>query len=144
MTEGYSPRAKFSVTRRVHPKATFGTLRGFASQPSLGVEENETPAAVRPGLSLVVVVPAGAVAAPPQITVPGHVIAEASGPTGADVSYTVTATNAAGKPANVSCTPPGAAATGTLTVTAHFPLGDTTVTCTVGENGTVTRRRLSP
>jgi hypothetical protein len=89
------------------------------------------------GFLLIVLVPAGAVAAPPQITVPGHVVAEAQGPTGADVSYTVTATNAAGKPANVSCTPPGVAAAGTLTVTAHFPLGDTTVTCTVGDNGTV-------
>ena len=89
------------------------------------------------GSLLVVLVPAGAVAAPPQITVPGHVIAEASGPTGADVSHTVTATNAVGKPATVPSTPPGAGANGTLTVTAHFPPGDMTVTCTVGENGTV-------
>ena len=82
--------------------------------------------------------PAAAVEAAPGLTVPGPITAEAQDASGADVTYTVTATNPAGKPVTVSCAPPGATAAGTLTATVHFPLGVTTVTCSViDETGAV-------
>src|SRR5690606_29774981 len=65
---------------------------------------------------------------PPQISVPdAPVVAEATGPQGAEVRYTATATNATGAPVDVTCIP----GSGTI-----FPLGTTTVECTaVDSNG---------
>jgi hypothetical protein len=57
---------------------------------------------------------------PPQITVPADVTAEATGPTGAPVSYSASATDDVAV-ATFSCTP----ASGST-----FPLGTTTVNCT--------------
>ncbi len=88
--------------------------------------------------AFLLLVPAAAVQAAPQLTVPGPITAEAQDASGADVTYTVTATNPAGKPVTVSCAPPGSTAVGTLTATVHFPLGVTTVTCSViDETGAV-------
>jgi hypothetical protein len=88
--------------------------------------------------SLLLLFPAAAVQAAPQLAVPGPITAEAQDASGADVTYTVTATNPAGKPVTVSCTPPGTTAAGTLTATVHFHLGDTTVTCSaIDEAGAV-------
>jgi hypothetical protein len=83
------------------------------------------------GCSLLLLFPAAAVQAAPQLIVPVPITAEAQDASGADVTYTVTATNPTDKPVTVSCTPPGMTAAGTLTATVHFPLGDTTVTCSV-------------
>ena len=65
---------------------------------------------------------------PPEISVPDDpVVAEATGPQGAQVQYAVTATNATGAPIDVACIP------STNTV---FALGTTTVECTaVDSNG---------
>ncbi|HST25336.1 MAG TPA: HYR domain-containing protein, partial [Gaiellaceae bacterium] len=57
---------------------------------------------------------------PPTITVPGNLVAEATGPLGAAVSYTVTATDAADGTDPVACS----AASGST-----FRLGHTTVSC---------------
>lgn len=82
--------------------------------------------------------PAAAVQAAPQLTLPGPITAEAQDASGADVTYTVTATNPRDKPLTVSCAPPGGTAAGTFTATVHFPLGVTTVTCNViDETGAV-------
>ncbi|CAN5338019.1 hypothetical protein BH18ACT12_BH18ACT12_04660 [soil metagenome] len=88
--------------------------------------------------SFLLLFPAAAVQAAPQLTVPGPITAEAQDASGADVTYTVTASNPAGKPVTVSCAPPGAMAAGTFTATVHFPLGVATVTCSViDETGAV-------
>ena len=59
---------------------------------------------------------------PPEIAVPDEpVVEEATGPQGAEVEYTVTATNATGAPVDVTCNP----TSGTV-----FALGTTTVECT--------------
>jgi HYR domain-containing protein/beta-propeller repeat-containing protein len=59
--------------------------------------------------------------APPQLVLPGPITAEATGPNGATVTYSVTATDDFDPNPSVSCLP----ATGTV-----FPLGSTTVNCT--------------
>jgi hypothetical protein len=85
-------------------------------------------------VAALLVVAAGVAA--PTLTLPGTIVAEADGPTGADVTYSVSASNPQGKPLDVSCDGPGGSgANGTLTVTARFPLGATTVTCTAGDEG---------
>ena len=58
---------------------------------------------------------------PPVVTVPGPIVAEATGPAGAAVSFTATATDAQDGPLTPTCT----SASG-----ATFSLGTTTVTCT--------------
>ncbi|MGE0690277.1 MAG: HYR domain-containing protein, partial [Candidatus Nitrosocosmicus sp.] len=65
---------------------------------------------------------------PPQITLPSEpVIAEATGPNGAQVSYDVTAKNATGAPVEVICSP----SSGSI-----FGLGNTRVECrAVDSNG---------
>jgi hypothetical protein len=81
------------------------------------------------------VVVAASIAAP-TLSLPGTIVAEADGPSGAEVTYTVSASNPRGKALDVSCDGPGGSeGDGTLTVTARFPLGSTTVTCTVADDG---------
>ena len=71
-------------------------------------------------------------AAAPTLTLPGTIVAEAQHASGADVTYTASATNPQGKPLDLQCDGPGGGqGKGSLTVTARFPLGDTTVTCSV-------------
>jgi Tol biopolymer transport system component len=62
---------------------------------------------------------------PPALTVPQGVTADASGPTGAVVSFTATATDNADQSPSVSCTP---------AANSVFPIGDTTVSCTAKDN----------
>jgi HYR domain len=77
---------------------------------------------------------AAAGAAALTLSLPGTITAEADGPTGADVTYTASASNPQSKPVGVSCDGPGGgSANGSLIVTARFPLGTTTVTCTAGD-----------
>jgi hypothetical protein len=67
---------------------------------------------------------------PPSITTPEQVVAEATGPGGAIVDYSVTATSSISGPIPVACSP----ASGSL-----FPLGSTNVHCTASDaNGTAT------
>jgi hypothetical protein len=63
--------------------------------------------------------------APPSITVPGSITAEATGPDGATVTYAASAVASDGSQVPISCTPHS----GSL-----FPLGSTTVTCTAADN----------
>lgn len=58
--------------------------------------------------------------APPSLNLPSDITAEATGPGGAAISYTATATDLVDGPVPVSCTP---ASSGT------FPVGTTTVSC---------------
>ena len=76
---------------------------------------------------------AAAVTAAPTLTVPeSPIVKEAESPSGAVVTYTVTAENPKGKPLPVSCGGPGGGTgEGTLTVTGTFGIGTTTVTCSV-------------
>jgi hypothetical protein len=71
----------------------------------------------------------------PPIHVPGNITAPATSTSGASVSYQAKAQD----PANVvSCDGPGgSSATGTLNVTATFPIGVTTVNCTVTDPSSV-------
>jgi uncharacterized delta-60 repeat protein len=67
---------------------------------------------------------------PPVLTVPASVMADATGPTGATVSFVVSATDDEDLSPAVLCAPPS----GSL-----FPIGDTTVSCTATDdagNGT--------
>jgi HYR domain-containing protein len=68
------------------------------------------------------------------VTAPGP--QEATGPTGADVTYDVSATDPETGDFEVTCNPPGETGTGTFSVTAHFGLGSTTVTCTAADGTT--------
>src|SRR5262249_50118304 len=61
---------------------------------------------------------------PPVITVPANINAEATGPGGAVVPYTVTFTDPGGAIASSGCVPPPAST---------FPLGTTTVTCSAAD-----------
>ncbi len=68
---------------------------------------------------------ASAAKAAPALGVPtGGVAAEATGPTGASVNFTVTAVDGANAPITASCSP----ASGS-----RFPIGTTTVTCTASD-----------
>jgi hypothetical protein len=59
--------------------------------------------------------------APPAVTVPANITAEATGPKGAQVTYLASASDAQGGSLTPKCTPASGAT---------FPLGATTVTCT--------------
>lgn len=72
------------------------------------------------GLAALLVLAAGAPAAPPVLTLPGDLTAEAQGAGGAVVTFAATATNTGGNPVAVTCAP----AAGST-----FPLGATVVTC---------------
>ncbi|HEV8386395.1 MAG TPA: HYR domain-containing protein [Nitrososphaera sp.] len=64
---------------------------------------------------------------PPELTVPSDMIEEATGPSGAAVAYVVTATDAEDNPdPTPSCLP---------TSGSTFPLGTTTVNCSVTDSG---------
>jgi hypothetical protein len=85
--------------------------------------------------SVALVLAAGGVAGG-SLTLPGDIVAEATGPDGAIVTYTASAANPAGKPRTVTCDgPEGVKAAGTWTVTATFPLGETVVTCQATSGG---------
>jgi hypothetical protein len=58
---------------------------------------------------------------PPTLTVPGNITAEATGSSGATVTFSATATDDTDPNPQVSCSPPSGST---------FALGDTTVTCT--------------
>ena len=84
-------------------------------------------------LGVVAVVLSGAAGArsnPPALRV-SDVTAEATGPSGADATYTVKAFDpGTGTPLAATCdTPSGTAGTGSFDVTAHFPVGATPVSC---------------
>ena len=84
----------------------------------------------------------GASSAPPALRM-SDVTVEATGPDGADATYTVKAFDPdTSAPLDATCdTPPGTSGSGTFSVTAHYPLGTTTVTCqtTTTAGDTVTR-----
>lgn len=62
----------------------------------------------------------GGLASPPVVTVPSALIVEATGPNGAPVTYSASATDSAGGALTPSCDPASGAV---------FPLGTTTVNC---------------
>jgi HYR domain len=62
---------------------------------------------------------------PPVVTVPADQVAEATGPTGAVVTFAASATDPEDGPLTPVCTPASGAT---------FPLGDTTVTCTATDS----------
>jgi hypothetical protein len=98
-------------------------------------------------------IPAGAHSAPPPLRVSDPTV-EATGPDGADATYQVKAFDpTSGNPLAATCDKPaGAAGSGDFSVTGHFPLGQTTVTCStttedqtpVQATGTVTVRDTTP
>src|SRR5262249_44863633 len=61
---------------------------------------------------------------PPVLSLPGDITVEASGPAGANVSYTVSATDNVDGDVPVSCQPPSGS---------NFPLGSTTVNCSASD-----------
>src|SRR6266545_2245896 len=73
----------------------------------------------------------GSASAAVTLTLPGDIVAEAQGPSGAQITYTASAdADPPGKPLDISCDGPGGTSgLGTITVTAVFPLGETTVHC---------------
>jgi HYR domain len=104
-------------------------------------------------LVLASLIPAGAHSAPPPLRISDPTV-EATGPDGADATYEVKAFDpTSGNPLAATCDPPaGAAGSGDFSVTGHFPLGQTTVTCStttedqtpVQATGTVTVRDTTP
>jgi len=104
-------------------------------------------------LALASLVPAGAHSAPPPLRISDPTV-EATGPDGADATYQVKAFDpTSGNPLSATCDPPaGAGGSGDFSVTGHFPLGQTTVTCNattesqtpVQATGTVTVRDTTP
>jgi hypothetical protein len=77
------------------------------------------------------------------VTVPADIVAEAQGPTGAQVTYQASAReDESGTDKPISCTNPGGSTSdgvGTIQPTVLFPLGATTVTCsTTGESASFT------
>lgn len=62
---------------------------------------------------------------PPVLTPPLPIVVGATGPSGATVTYTVTATDNTGGTVNLSCNPPSGSV---------FPVGVTTVTCTATDS----------
>ena len=89
-------------------------------------------------VSLTALVGASVAHADPSVTVPGDIVAEATGPSGADVTYQASAQDG-DTPLAISCTNPDGSTSdgvGTINPTVHFPLGETTVTCsTAGAQG---------
>ena len=75
-------------------------------------------------------IPAAADSAPPPLRVSSPTV-EATGPDGADATYEVKAFDpTSGNPLAATCDKPaGTAGTGDFSVTGHFPLDKTTVTC---------------
>jgi len=65
----------------------------------------------------------------PSITTPSSIVTEATGPTGAVVTYAVTASSPVGIASGPTCLP----ASGST-----FPIGTTTVTCTATDNAAIT------
>ncbi|MFL5756375.1 MAG: HYR domain-containing protein [Chloroflexota bacterium] len=104
-------------------------------------------------LVLASLIPAGAHSAPPPLRISDPTV-EATGPDGANATYEVKAFDPnSGNPLAATCDPPaGAAGSGDFSVTGHFPLGQTTVTCNtttedqtpVQATGTVTVRDTTP
>src|ERR671931_197233 len=102
---------------------------------------------------LAALVPAAAHTAPPPLRVSSPTV-EATGPDGADATYDVKAFDpTSGNPLAATCdVPSGTSGSGDFTVTGHFPLGQTTVTCNtttedstpVQQTGTVTVQDTSP
>ncbi len=99
------------------------------------------------GLSVAVVLGAAALAGAAvahsdtgSVTISGAPAAtlQALDPAGREVSYTAQAVDSGGNPEEVACDGPGGASDpdGTLDVTAHFPLGTTTVSCTGTDGAT--------
>jgi hypothetical protein len=81
--------------------------------------------------SLAALAGASVARADPTVTVPADIAAEATGPTGADVTYQASAQDG-DTPLAISCTNPDGSTSdgvGTINPTIHFPLGETTVTC---------------
>jgi hypothetical protein len=75
--------------------------------------------------------PVPAVAVPPVLSTPGNLVAEATGPLGAAVAYSVAAKDSAGDSVPVSCAP----AAGST-----FALGHTSVSCSATDSqGNTTR-----
>jgi HYR domain-containing protein len=74
---------------------------------------------------------APAASADPTLTLPSDLVAEATDPSGARVSYTASAVDGR-RPVDLACVP-GGTARGTLSVAPTFPLGVTPVTCTAGD-----------
>lgn len=77
---------------------------------------------------VVLLLPLFPVAAAAKITLhlPDDIMAEAQSPSGAVVTYEASATNPAGKPVPITCTPPSGST---------FPIGVTIVLCTTGDGG---------
>jgi hypothetical protein len=110
-------------------------------------------AAVAGVLVLAGLVPAGSHSAPPPLRVTSPTV-EATGPNGADATYEVKAFDpTSGNPLAATCDiPAGTTGSGDFTVTGHFPLGQTTVTCNtttedstpVHQTGTVTVQDTTP
>jgi HYR domain len=100
------------------PDATLGGTFTF----SAGSAVDWTPR-IMYSLSYVTFAPLAAAAdtTPPVLSLPADKTVEATGPTGAVVSFTATATDDVDPSPTVSCTPPS----GSI-----FPLGKTTVSCT--------------
>jgi hypothetical protein len=104
-------------------------------------------------LVLASLIPAGAHSAPPPLRISDPTV-EATGPDGANATYDVKAFDpTSGNPLTASCdTPAGTVGSGDFSVTGHFPLGQTTVTCTtttedltpVQATGTVTVQDTTP
>ena len=95
---------------------------------------NRTPLVLAVAVASVVLLAlaGGAGAAPPQITVPADITVEATSASGTDVTYAASAVNSGGHQVALACSAPaGAAATAPFTAKATFPLGSTTVVCTV-------------
>src|SRR5215208_6155393 len=66
---------------------------------------------------------------PPRVIVPSHIIAEARGPDGADVTFRVSATDIVDGSVPVSCRSQSSGTFQLGTTTANFKLGTTTVNC---------------
>jgi HYR domain-containing protein len=62
---------------------------------------------------------------PPNVSVPANITAEATGPAGADVGFTVTATDNVDATPTISCAPPSGST---------FPITTTTVSCTATDD----------
>jgi len=104
------------------------------------------------GLAVTLLGASAASPAPPALRV-SDVTAEATGADGADATYNVKAFDpTTSNPLDATCdTPPGTSGTGDFDVTAHFPLGSTTVTCqttvdttTVTKSATITIQDTTP
>jgi hypothetical protein len=104
-------------------------------------------------LVLASLIPAGAHSAPPPLRISDPTV-EATGPDGANATYDVKAFDpTSGNPLVATCdNPAGTTGSGDFSVTGHFPIGQTTVTCDtttesltpVEATGTVTVQDTTP